>query len=76
MKHLIIIGAGGMGRQVLSFAKLCNGYGCEYDIKGFLDDNLDALKNFHGYPSILGAVNDYKIAEDDVFLHLHWRCAV
>lgn len=69
MKHLIIIGSGGMGRQVLSFAKSCEGYGKEYDIKGFLDDNLEALKDFSGYPPILGTVDGYIIEENDVFFN-------
>ena len=67
MKHLIIIGAGGMGRQVLSFAKSCNGYGKEYDIKGFLDDNPNALGGFSDYPPVLGTLDSYRIEEDDVF---------
>lgn len=69
MKHLIILGAGGMGRQVLSFSKSCNGYGKEYDIKGFLDDNLEAMKDFPGYPPVLGTVDDYQIEPDDVFFN-------
>ena len=69
MKHLIIIGAGGMGRQVLSFAKSCNGYEKEYDIKGFLDDNLDAMKDFPGYPPVLGTVDGYQLEADDVFFN-------
>lgn len=69
MKHLIIIGAGGMGRQVLSFAKSCNGYGKEYDIKGFLDDNPHAMEGFLGYPPVLGTVDVYQIEEDDVFFN-------
>jgi len=69
MKQLIIIGAGGMGRQVLSFAKSCNGYGKEYDIKGFLDDNPHAMEGFLGYPPVLGTVDVYQIEEDDVFFN-------
>ena len=69
MKHLIIIGAGGMGRQVMSFAKSCNGYGKKFDIKGFLDDNLDAMKGFPGYPVVLGTVDGYQIEPDDVFFN-------
>ena len=69
MKHLIILGAGGMGRQVLSFAKSCNNYGKEYDIKGFLDDKLDAMKDFPGYPPILGTIDDYQIEKDDIFFN-------
>lgn len=69
MKHLIILGAGGMGRQVLSFAKSCDGFEKEYDIKGFLDDNLEAMKAFPGYPPVLGTVDDYKVEADDVFFN-------
>lgn len=69
MKHLIILGAGGMGRQVLSFAKSCNGYGKEYDIKGFLDDNPEAMRDFPGYPPVLGTVDGYQIETDDVFFN-------
>lgn len=69
MKHLIIIGAGGMGRQVLSFAKSCKGYGNEYDIKGFLDDNLDAMKDYPDYPPVLGTVDGYQIQPEDIFFN-------
>ena len=69
MKHLIIIGAGGMGRQVLSFAKSCNGYGKEFEIKGFLDDNLETMNNFPDYPPVLGTVDGYQIEPDDVFFN-------
>lgn len=69
MKHLIIIGAGGMGRQVLSFAKSCDGYEKDYNIKGFLDDNPNAMKDFPNYPPVLGTVDNYKIETDDVFFN-------
>lgn len=68
MKHIVIIGAGGMGREVYHLATECDGYGTKYDIKGFLDDNLDALKGFdYPYPPILAAISNYHIEEDDVF---------
>ena len=47
MKNLIISGAGGMGRQVYLFAKACTGYQKEYIIKGFLDDNPNAMVGFN-----------------------------
>lgn len=58
-----------MGRQVLSFAKSCSGYGKEYDIKGFLDDNPNAMVDFPGYPPVLGTVDGYQIECDDVFFN-------
>lgn len=68
MKHLVIIGAGGMGRCVYCIAKEAFGYGEEFDIKGFLDDNPKSLDGFEGYPPLLSSIDDYKIEEDDVFV--------
>jgi sugar O-acyltransferase (sialic acid O-acetyltransferase NeuD family) len=68
MKHLVIIGARGWGREVYTQAKFSVGYLEEYDIKGFLDDKTDALDGMDGYPPILGSVEDYEIQDDDVFV--------
>lgn len=69
MKDLIIIGAGGMGRQVYQFAKMCKGYGSEFIIKGFLDRNLKALDGYRGYPPVLGSDDTYQIEGNDVFFN-------
>ena len=37
MKHLLIIGARGWGREVYNYAIESRGYRTEFDIKGFLD---------------------------------------
>lgn len=69
MKHLLIIGARGAGREVYSAAINTNEYSnAEYDIKGFLDNKTDALKGYNNYLPILGRVEDYDIQEDDVFI--------
>lgn len=68
MKHLIIIGAGGMGRTIYSNALESVGYGESFDIKGFIDDNLKALDEFPNYPPILGTIKDYTPVADDVFV--------
>ena len=68
MKKLVIIGAGGMGRSVYCIAKGCIGYGTEFVVKGFIDDDLSQLDNFEGYPLVLGTIDDYVIEEDDVFV--------
>lgn len=69
MKHLIIIGARGWGREVYASAKVTKAYQSgEYDIKGFLDSKTDALDGLTGeYPPILGAPETYEIQPDDVF---------
>ena len=68
MKKLVIIGAGGMGRTIYSNALECVGYGDSFVIKGFIDDNVEALDNFKSYPSIIGTIKDYVPAENDVFV--------
>ena len=68
MKNLIILGAGGMGRTVYSNALESVGYGEQFVVKGFLDDNLSALDGFPNYPPLLGSIKDYFPQEDDVFV--------
>ena len=68
MKNLIILGAGGMGRTVYSNALESVGYGEQFVVKGFLDDNLSALDGFPNYPPLLGSIKDYVPQEDDVFV--------
>ncbi len=68
MKHLIIIGAGGYGREMYGAALGAIGYGTEFDVRGYLDARADALNGFKGYPPILGAPDTYTIHEDDVFI--------
>ena len=68
MKHLIIIGARGWGREIFSLAMNCIGYQTEYDIKGFLDDKTNALDGLSGYPSIIDSVENYQIQPEDVML--------
>ena len=68
MKQLIIIGAGGMGRTIYSNALDSVGYGESFVIKGFIDDNLEALSNYPNYPPIIGTVKGYEPQKDDVFV--------
>lgn len=67
MKHLIIIGARGFGREVYDLAMDCIDAGADFDIKGFLDDKSDALTGLKDYPPILSSVENYIVQEDDVF---------
>ena len=68
MKNLIIIGAGGMGRTIYGLAMESLGYGAEYVIKGFIDDNIHSLDGFSGYPPVLGTISGYEPQTDDVFI--------
>ena len=67
MKHLIIIGARGFGREVCHLAMDVARAGHQLRVKGFLDDRQDALAGFTGYPSIIGSVEAYMPEPDDVF---------
>lgn len=68
MKHLIIIGAGGFGREIYCSATESIGFGDEFDIKGFLDPDAHKLDGFEGYPPILGVEDSYSIEVDDIFV--------
>lgn len=65
MKHLVIIGAGGFGREVLAWARQSTG---DWSVRGFLDDNPRALDGFDKDVAVLGGVGDYEPMPDDVFL--------
>lgn len=67
MKNLIIIAAGGMGRTFYDIARESVGYGTDFLIKGFIDDNLSVLDNYEGYPPIIGKISEYIPTKDDVF---------
>lgn len=77
MKHLIIIGARGFGREMYWSATEAIGYKEEFDIKGYLDDKTDALDGYKNYPPILGPVESYQVQPDDVFVcalgDVRWR---
>lgn len=68
MKHLIILGAGGMGRTIYSNALESVGYKETFDIKGFIDDNMDALNGFPTYPPIINTIKEYLPENGDVFV--------
>ncbi len=68
MKQLIIVGAGGMGRSVYCIATGSIGYGAEFEIKGFIDDDLQSMDGFENYPPMLNTIDGYQICEDDVFV--------
>ena len=68
MKELVIIGAGGYGREIYWQATESLGYKDSFIVKGFLDDNLKALDSYHNYPPIIGAVVSYVPDKNDVFI--------
>lgn len=67
-RHLVIVGAGGFGRELYGIACEAVGFGSDFDVKGFLDARADALAGFGGYPPVVGSPADYAPAPDDVFI--------
>ncbi|MCA9839843.1 MAG: acetyltransferase [Trueperaceae bacterium] len=70
MNELIIVGAGGLGREVLQYALDTFSSNSTIRIKGFLDDNVSELSNFHDKLAyeIIGNTDSYKVQEKDRFL--------
>lgn len=68
MKSLLIIGAGGCGREVLQWAKDINKISATWHIKGFLDDNPDALKGLRCDVEVVGNTDSYLPQPDDQFV--------
>ena len=68
MKSLIIIGARGFGREIVDISKHCLGFGIDFIIKGFLDDDKSILNGFENYPPVISSVEDYQLEERDVFI--------
>jgi len=65
---VIIVGAGGLGRELFIWVGDMIATRPGYKIKGFLDDDLSALDNFDYNPGILGSIRDYKPSENERFV--------
>jgi sugar O-acyltransferase (sialic acid O-acetyltransferase NeuD family) len=70
MKRLIVLGAGGLGLEVLQYALdvLEAGKAPFGAVKGFLDPNPQALAAFDLPFPVLGNDDDYAITEEDTFV--------
>lgn len=68
MKDLVIVGAGGCGREALQWVRDINEKENRWRIKGFLDDDLNALEGKKCSVSIISKVDGYEIEPDDEFI--------
>ena len=57
-----------MGRTMYDMARESQGYGTDYDILGFIDDNINALENFANYPPIIAPIQSYQPKKDELFI--------
>jgi len=67
MKQLIIVGAGGFGREVYSYALYVQAVRKDWEILGFIDDNLEALSGYTRRPPIIGKICDYQPKDEEIF---------
>ena len=68
MNRIIIVGAGGFGREVYGYAEDCIAAGAPWQMGGFLDDNPGALEGLDYPHGILGRIADYAPQPDDRFI--------
>jgi len=68
MKNIVIVGAGGFGREILGYVKDCIDAGSQWVIKGFIDDNLNSLDAYPYNQKIISTIKDYIPENDDLFV--------
>ena len=65
MKTLLIVGAGGLGRETYQWVSDQEKVEKRWDVIGFLDDDPTALDNYTLSAKIIGTVKDYEPKEGD-----------
>jgi len=69
MKKLLIIGAGGFGREVLEYAlDIIESGKAQWEIEGFLDDSLTALENFSYEYKVIDTIENHKVSDEYVYI--------
>jgi sugar O-acyltransferase (sialic acid O-acetyltransferase NeuD family) len=68
LPKLVIIGAGGFGREMVAWARQSIQFERDWVVKGLIDDNLHALNGKNTPAPLLGTVQDYQPASDEVFI--------
>lgn len=73
MKHLVIIGAGELGREMFWHVHESLGFMEDYDIKGYIDDDYNPSSDrYHNLQApLISSIDEYEIEQNDVFI-----CAV
>lgn len=67
MKDMIIVGAGGFGRELLQWIKDINRIQEKWVIKGFIDDNPNALDTFECGYTVIGSIQEWQPKKNEVF---------
>ena len=67
MKDLIIVGASGFGRELLSVIEEINTVDPAWNVLGFIDDNLSALDGFDIEYNVLGTIKGWNPVSDEMY---------
>jgi sugar O-acyltransferase (sialic acid O-acetyltransferase NeuD family) len=67
MKELIIVGAGGFGRELLQWIKDINIAKSKWKIRGFIDDNQNALDKYDCDYPVIGSIENWLPKETEIF---------
>lgn len=68
MKRLLIVGAGGFGREMSHWVRQHPDHGVRWTFGGFLDDNAAALDGFSRDPGVVGTIRDYAPSAGDLLV--------
>lgn len=67
-QDLLIIGASGFGREVLQWVKDINKIEKQWNVLGFLDDNLNALNGYECDFKVIGTIKNWTPKENEHFV--------
>ncbi len=67
MKDIIIVGASGFGRELLSLIESINDIEPTWNVLGFIDDNPEALDGFDIEYTVLGSIRDWKPMGNELY---------
>ncbi|CDE82933.1 sugar O-acyltransferase sialic acid O-acetyltransferase NeuD family [Coraliomargarita sp. CAG:312] len=68
MVNIIIVGAGGLGREIFGYVQDCISSGKPWKIKGFIDDNPNALQGYKYETKIISSMENYLPSPDDTLV--------
>ena len=68
MQDVIIVGAGGFGREALWVIESINKITPTWNVLGFIDDNLRALDRFELKCGVLGTIRDWRPSGDEKYV--------
>ena len=67
-KKIVIMGAGEFSREIYSVVFDCIAAGADWEFRGFIDDRLHQLDDFPHEGAMLGAIEAYEPAVDDLVI--------